>query len=303
MDLCKLSICVVLVILIIIIASTSVYVDKIRQVHKDEYTDVDIDDAAVAIATLTRGGFADHIGYDSLIKRNISIETYVYGFQNQNKDVLIFHEGNVSLADQDYIQSKTPSMPLIFVNVASEFGDVPKAAAKPMSNYCHVTELSDSFPVGYKHMCRFWFSGFLRFTTAYRYVIRIDDDCIVNSFPEGLVQLMDVNDLTLVAAKMDSTDSTDVTIGLQDFVRQNFFQEIDFFKFPYTNVVIFDADYFRSSIPYQNFVDLVDASGCIYVNRWGDLPLWGAAIQVLHINSFEDKRIAYLHGSHNAQIN
>ena len=256
----------------------------------------------ITVATLTRG-FTDQKGYDLLIKRNQSVLEHLYYAMSTRIDILIFHEGNVTLADMDYIQSQTPTMPLTFVNVEPEFLHKPSLTSKT-TTHCHNTALSDSFPIGYKHMCRFWFSRFLDYTETYKYVIRIDEDCVIHSFPKDVIDYMDANNLKLVTARMDNGESPDVIVGLQDFVMGLYNKQIEF-KFPYTNLVIFDADYFRSSSSFKDFVGSVEASNCIYVNRWGDLPLWGVVVQVLmpRESSMEEKRIMYIHGSHNEQVN
>ena len=43
----------------------------------------------------------------------------------------------------------------------------------------------------------------------------------------------------------------------------------------------------------------VHATGCIFANRWGDLPLWGAVRQLLGWPSVRlGSKFAYYHGSH-----
>ena len=46
----------------------------------------------------------------------------------------------------------------------------------------------------------------------------------------------------------------------------------------------------------------VVASGCIYGNRWGDLPLWGAAL-LLAQEPQTRLKLPYYHGSHKTYVN
>ena len=48
-------------------------------------------------------------------------------------------------------------------------------------------------------------------------------------------------------------------------------------------------------------LDAVNKSNCIYANRWGDLPLWGAT-KHLAGGELEVLQLAYHHGSHGVQV-
>jgi hypothetical protein len=132
-----------------------------------------------AIVALTRG-YTDLSRYDVLIKRNISIYEKI-SVINNNFDVILFHEGNITDEQQNYIQSKTPLLPLKFFNV-KEVGT--KNAFNNSLNIvnnelCPPTQLSLSFSLGYKHMCHFWSIDFLQYLKNYKYIMRLDEDCIV----------------------------------------------------------------------------------------------------------------------------
>ena len=133
-----------------------------------------------ATMVLTRG-YTDPSEYDRmLIPRNKAIAKWA----PVDMDHLIFHEGNIPAAHHQYILERSPaSMHIIFVNVANLFDpskDVP-CNDVPQTSACQCTPLSNSFSLGYKHMCHFWFIDFLRYVRGYKFVIRVDEDCIVHS--------------------------------------------------------------------------------------------------------------------------
>ena len=57
----------------------------------------------------------------------------------------------------------------------------------------------------------------------------------------------------------------------------------------------------RTNKIIQSFIKTVDESKCIYSNRWGDSPLWGAAI-VLTNQPYTLLPIPYYHGSHHSYV-
>ena len=56
---------------------------------------------------------------------------------------------------------------------------------------------------------------------------------------------------------------------------------------------------------FYKYIQHVDSSNQIYEKRWGDLPLWGEAIDyILGTDGlFIDKTFTYYHGSHNSHVN
>lgn len=228
-------------------------------------------------------------------------------------DVLLFHEGNIGPDHQSHIQSQTPQMPIRFIDVSDEFSQDLVQTCKP-GGYCYNTPLSDSFPPGYRHMCRFWTHAFLKYTEGYRYVMRVDEDCYVtNDFQLGaMISDMIKHEILYKTGILWGHDDPQVIVGMaqfmDDFVRVHK-DEVTrtpvYDKNPYTNVALMDADFFRSSDLFKAFFKGVDETGCIYINRWGDLPIWGAALSCLvpsHAYN-EDARIRYFHGSHTFAVN
>ena len=69
----------------------------------------------------------------------------------------------------------------------------------------------------------------------------------------------------------------------------------DGWESPQTSVMLVDVRWARETL--GAFWRAVDETGCVYDNRWGDLPLWGAAL-ALHGERAAILPLSYEHGSH-----
>jgi hypothetical protein len=263
----------------------------------------------IAICILTRG-YANKIQYLDLICRNRAISKTIQSHdQELNVDYLIFHEGNINKSQQDFISRYSGFSEIKFIDVGVEFTNNPNAP----SSYGHPTELSESFPTGYKSMCRFWSDRFLDYTKDYRYVARIDEDCIVTSFPiRDLIKELKSSGLSYVTSKNLEVDHPDVTVGLlqlgKDFVKSRKINDCDELSLrvnPYTNLFLMDADFYRTSEVFRDFMKAIHESNGIYTNRWGDLPIWGLAMKILGEDQIKmtNKKIVYIHGSFGEVVN
>ena len=58
-------------------------------------------------SSLTRGYPDDKSQYQTLIKRNSSIQRSIIQHRDNTVDIILFHEGNISKFDQEYINSKS----------------------------------------------------------------------------------------------------------------------------------------------------------------------------------------------------
>lgn len=268
---------------------------------------------SIAIAALTKG-YEEKEQYQDLIARNEAINKYCSrGFEN-----ILFHEGNISVAHQRYIQSFTPDMKIKFINVKTEY---PRTAFNDTKNkinndLCPPTTRSNQFSLGYKHMCHFWFIGFLDYTKDYQYLIRIDEDCIIHKFDNEIFKLMEEKKQVLISPYFHRFALKEVSLGmtelLKEFVKENNPQlkkkledSQENVKIPYSNCMIVDCEYFRNNDTCKKFQRKVDESSCIYSNRWGDHALWGLILWYFEdADRYEEvTTIGYYHGSHNKTIN
>ena len=97
----------------------------------------------IAIFALTRGYPNEITRYDDLLKRNMSIFYNINNKRESPADLILFHEGNISKSDQQYINSHCPEE-IKFINVAKYF-----------SKTTLPQEGGSKFNAGYRYMCRF----------------------------------------------------------------------------------------------------------------------------------------------------
>lgn len=268
------------------------------------------------IAALIRS-FPQTKQYDrTIIRRNKAISQYLYWAPTvtSSVDIVIFHEGNLSPAHQQYIQDATPELPIKFVDVGEVFReykdvDVPICPKNKM--------VSMMFGPGYYSMCFFWFLRFDRYLTNYDWMLRLDDDCILVKNVQFHVKEMPntvhfasslwVNLAEGTSDAIRPKDEGGVVVGMRNLTiqfaqEQNLFQDIHSWHAPYTNAMYIDLRWLRNHSVIQKYRQRVEESQCIYSNRWGDLPLWGAAIYLSKEPRYH-LRLPYFHGTHNTLVN
>ena len=252
-------------------------------------------------AVLTRG-YEDVEQYDMLIKRNQNIDKHLS--KKTKIDHLIFHEGNITDEHQKYIQSKTPEMVLQFLNISN-------IAFSNQKEKISFTE-AHHFNIKYRHMCHFWFIDFMNACEQYDRMLRIDEDCFLESNIDDIFEKLDNH--TFVTGMVD-VDLDSVTRGLNEFSLIFIKQHENVFHFekkdtknpsgPYTNLIGFNLNSIRQNEMFKKYQNEVDNSNMIYERRWGDLPLWGEVIYYIfdERSMMIDKNIKYFHQSHNKKVN
>ena len=246
-----------------------------------------------AICTLTRG-YPRIEQYDMLIRRNASIER---SLKNKSIQLVIIHEGNITPIQQDYIKRQTPSLQFIFKTI--EFD-------KSRENV-RIDDNTKAFNMGYRHMCSFWFVDMWN-TEIFRefdYILRIDEDCEMHSNIDNVFKrLIKAKRHTAICASMDK-DWAGVTKKMNDTTlsflerRGSSRQERKNPGGPMTQLIGFNLKALRKNVLLHDYVSHVHSSKMIYINRWGDLPLWGEVYHYLLPNQLlVDKSIKYFHASH-----
>jgi hypothetical protein len=258
------------------------------------------DESKICIVVLTRG-YINNNKYYKLIERNKCIEKQI---SSKKVDILIFHEGNISPSQQKYISTKTPSLPIKFI-------DIREKAFKKDKEEIKFDDDTQSFTLGYRHMCSFWFIDFLNFVEEYDYLIRIDEDCFVMFDP--LSMIVSLKDYHFVSGIYDK-DEPYVTKGLNEFTL-SFIKKNDTYPFlqmdskqpggPYTNLFGIALHAIRQNPILHNYQMEVSNSNFIYQYRWGDLPLWGEVIYYIFgdISLLLDENLIYFHESHDKNVN
>lgn len=252
------------------------------------------------ITVLTRG-YNNINDYKSLIKRNIHI---AQNLVDKTIDILIFHENNITEEQQIYIKNITPKLNIKFINILN-------IAFHPNKKNIAIEEASN-FGLGYRHMCSFWFVDFFDAVKDYDKILRIDEDCFIESNIDNIFLKLD--EYIFICGK-ETNDEAYVTKGLNQFSiffmkkhNNNFTFKTNDVKFPsgpYTNLIGFSLDQIRNNEAFQKYKTDIDNSNMIYKRRWGDLPLWGEVIYYIFGNETLkiDNTIKYFHGSHSDCVN
>lgn len=228
-----------------------------------------------AITVLTRG-YSDLKKYDDLINRNIAIQQHIN--QDCAIPLIIFHEGNITPAQQEHIKYFANGQTLRFIDIA------------------------DIWAGGYEGMCKFNIYQIFELTQDFDVVMRIDEDCIITkSEVNPFDQIGDAVFLNSVYWA-ESHSETNATLphyiqGFLGLYDMSFYND----KFPYTNVCLFRPSYFMSEPVYSLIKHLGD-SPLQRANRWGDLPVLGSVLNIFQpkvnqLNGFE-----YYHKSHDVIV-
>lgn len=261
------------------------------------------------VTCLTRG-YPTLKEYDLLIDRNKSIEEHVFPRLPQAAAYVICHEGNITEEQQSYILSFT-NVPFQFLEFTFH-DDNRNVREEALLSFRQENYFTRKYPIGYNHMCHFWFIDFLDIFKDFDRLLRIDEDCIVKWFS---LEHVTNNDIVVVHEQR-----MDHPLVIQHLDRLcNYFCEIHQLppfahsfrqiRCPYTNVMIVNIRSFcHDHAKHQwlgMFQKMVHDSGAIYTNRWGDLPLWG--VYAAMICQQEDiigssNFMMYFHGSHNKMV-
>jgi lipopolysaccharide biosynthesis glycosyltransferase len=260
-----------------------------------------MDPTKFAVAVLTRG-YQNLQQYNTLIRRNISIANNLRSLIGI--DILVFHEGNILEAHQEYISKFTPTLNLKFICIKEH-------AFKEEKRDVSFFEPTKAFGLNYRHMCSFWFADFWNFVADYDAILRIDEDCAIEfNIPELFYIL---SNKTAVYGAW-TRDHDFVTHGLNKFTQQFIKDNCEIPASqqiinhrpsgPYTNVIGLNLKRLRENTLVQKYIEKVKQLDYIYVFRWGDLPLWGEVLYYLcnPTSYLKYDKIKYFHGSHNFHV-
>ena len=273
----------------------------------------------VVVAAVTRG-YEALDGYTPLLARNRAIRDLLWARIADNADVQLTvwlgHEGNIDAVEQAHIQAATPDMPLVFSNLKTHFETAhrrtrgaPEEGAQH-SPQCALTANTTAlinWPSGYRAMCLFWFVDFVEALAQYDFVLWIDEDVVLSRFaPELLAR--STSRLATVRIQREMDDAWAI-VGLCDWLCLEVFfrgdraaprpcSVDDHWTSPYTNVLWVDLRWARD----EPLLAVMRASPTlargVYGCRWGDLPLWGAALAALDTTPDLLESAEYWHGSH-----
>jgi hypothetical protein len=258
-----------------------------------------------AIVVLTRG-YNEIAKYDRLILRNINISK---NLNDLSIEIIIFHEGNILENHQSYIKSKTPLLNIKFINVKE------KGKAFIDKSYIKRSPECSKYYIGYCHMCSFWFVNFWNYVEDYDYILRIDEDCIID---------FNINDIFNTLENKVACYGTWVRED-EKFVKDLYNFNVNYFKInnlpmissidsnyydkihedlwtsnvsgPYTNIFGLNLSKLRNNENMKKYIETIKYSDYIYIHRWGDLPLWGTVLEYFFLKDehIKFKNIKYIH--------
>lgn len=256
---------------------------------------------ARAIVVLTRGYDLER-QYSMLVDRTRALARQSWA---ASYDHIIFHEGNITIEQQEYIRRSVGApFPLQFVDVRESYTRNIQRS-KDGGNGCHTPADSrhGGHNVGYKFMCAFWFADFLDYVRPYEAVLRVDEDCIIEKHPFA-DPAPPLSTLVGSARIQNNMDDRRFTVGLGALARELSVElqvpHLRRWKSPYTNVLWINIPWALSE-RVQYIVRRVFETNCIMTNRWGDLPLWGMTAALLAAPLCV-LRIPYYHRSHRTRI-
>lgn len=229
-----------------------------------------------AIVCLTRG-YSDLNKYKDLITRNVGIWNTIN--QQLKYPLVIFHEGNIPLFHQEYIIEKSMGQKIIF------------------------KDISNVWQGGYEGMCRFMIYDIWQQCSEYDYVMRIDEDCILQKAIYNPFDQIENSFCNYMTSVFWAESHAETNATLPEFVASITNADPNEFynnKFPYTNVSLANVS-FMKMLPE---LKIIAESPLQKANRWGDLPVIGALLNIY----IKDKigtmsGLSYYHASHNVSIN
>ena len=243
----------------------------------------------IVIAALVRG-YPEKSGYESLIKRNKFINKNITSKVKHPVDLILFHEGNIPLDHQNYINNKSPDK-YIFLDVSRDFYYKKEILE-------NIPDL-ERFSIGYRLMCKFNFFHIWSYVDNYDYLIRIDEDVLIKRFDVDFFNNIDPSFIFGTASLTNEAHSyTNKSLPneLQNIFNtdnQSFYNH----KFPYTNFYITKLDFWQNS-DLRSTLKIIAEDNKQLLDRWGDLPVIGSVLINMKVDITILKYIRYTHLSH-----
>jgi len=234
-------------------------------------------------------------------------------------DVICFHEKNFCIDELQYLKN-TYEVNLIFQEIDFKIPNYEEEIIKKIPEYFpHPQDPNNiGFPMGYRHMCRFFAGDIFNqsILNNYRYIWRLDTDSkILSEIESDIFYEMSRNKAVygyiniqhdhpaVIKDLWETSEKYFRKINKSKIFDEN--KDFHYRRVFYTNFEVLDLEWFKSN-EYQSFYNYLDATAGIYIHRWGD-----HIIRYIALNSLESKNkflffkdIVYQHGEiyHNREI-
>lgn len=174
------------------------------------------------------------------------------------------------------VEFSIPDYPQEIVDKIPEFFPHPTHGNGPIA-WDH-----PGFPIGYRHMCRF-FSGQMyekEILHEYDYYLRLDTDSYITTrIPYDIFELAKQNEIYYGFIKIEE-DNPKVVEGLWNTVNEKYPNDLPENLMFYTNFELGKVSWFLTS-GYMEFYNYLDEKGGFYTKRWGDAPVKFLGINLL----------------------
>ena len=233
----------------------------------------------------------------SLVKQNINDSL-------NDVDIIVIHEKNMEKY-YDKLNKQYPYLKFIEIefSLPEHYSgkEVPKFFPHPTHGEGPVAWGHPGFPMGYRHMCRFFSGEIFKLDELkkYEYVMRLDNDSfLLKPVSFDIFKYMKENNLDYgFIEPAVQIDNPKVVDGLWDTCQDYFGEDIPFEngKMYYTNFEIMKLSWFRDN--YMEFYKHLDKHGGIMTKRWGDAPIRYVGLNMLPCKKHGFKNIPYQHGA------
>tara|TARA_B100001989_G_C24540479_1_gene467242 strand:+ start:626 stop:1516 length:891 start_codon:yes stop_codon:yes gene_type:complete len=246
----------------------------------------------IAIIALTRGYPEDKSKYDTLIKRNKAIYEKINSLREIPTDLLLFHEDNLSLKDQEYINNESPEE-IKFINVSKYF-----------KNEHLILDGEEKFSLGYRQMCRFHMYYLWDEVSNYDYILRVDEDIEIVEFNPNIFEFMQSKKINYLTGRFTKDTHRLTNQTLPYYLIENSklnVRKVYNHRNPYTNLYASSVKFWKKD-DIQLLLKKIATSDQQIINRWGDHTVQGIVLNHKNEKIKLFPKLEYSHISHSLVI-
>jgi hypothetical protein len=263
-------------------------------------------------------------------ERKIYLKTSLYFlFKNFNSKyrypVIILHEGDYDEKSKDEIMKSIREDCRVLINFktldVNDFTVPTHIDVEKMQRSIELQPVPYWRNAKYRSMCYFWIKNFQKYMSDYEYIMRLDDDSIIEEpLNADLMDIAKIRDINYMS-NIIHIDCSICNYKMKDFFSEIFPDKLDkikevfvdhklesntpyFQNFKNLYKVLYDKEYegtdvnlsmpimyynnfciiktdFWMSSPVQDVINKIDKNGNIFYCRWGDAPLQTIIVTLL----------------------